>query len=62
MTLRQDVSKIIGHTVTRDGFSQTFHRLQSEGRIGPKQMTELLILLLEREEMREDEAKIHKTV
>lgn len=57
MDIRKDVSKILGYTILTDEngarWEEAFKTLQIEGRITSKHLQKILILLLKREESRE---------
>ena len=55
LTIRQEVSKIVGFTFTSNNFSQMFKSLEKEGRLSLKEVLAILALLLEREAKREDD-------
>lgn len=45
--LRKEVSLILNYTLTNKNWLKNFQELQKEGRIGTKQILELLALILE---------------
>lgn len=53
--IRKDVSDIVGYTIPEGKWDQAFKELQVDGRITNKHIFEILVLLLEREENRENE-------
>lgn len=55
MSLRKDVSNIVNFTVLPGKWSETFDQLDKEGRITRREIIQILLLLLEREEARENE-------
>jgi hypothetical protein len=55
MTLRQEVSKILGFTIPTGAWRSSFDLLQKEARILPKHLIQIILLLCEREEQREKE-------
>jgi hypothetical protein len=55
MTIRQQIGKILGYTITDEGFSKAFETLRKEGRITTRHILDILLVLIEREENRENE-------
>ena len=55
MSIRREVSVIVGFTIPEGKWKETFLMLIKENRISKKQMDQIIILLLEREEKRENE-------
>ena len=58
MTIRKQIGKILGYTIPEDGWQESFDSLQKEGRITNKHILEIIVLLLEREEKREEDTSI----
>lgn len=54
-TIRQQVSKILNFTITDEGFRKAFDTLQKEGRITTRHILEILLVLIEKEEEKENE-------
>ena len=58
-SIRKDVSKILGFTILADEegtkWEEAFNSLQIEGRMTTKHILQLVSLLLQREEARENE-------
>ena len=58
MSIRRDVSRVLGYTVLTDEkgakWEEAFGFLEKEGRITKKHLIKILILLLEREDQREN--------
>ena len=61
MTLRQEVSSVLGFTIPTGQWKESFALLQKESRILPKQIIQILLILLEREEKRENSENAVKT-
>ena len=59
MSIRRDVSEILGYTISVDEkgtrWDDAFASLEKEGRITKKHLIKITILLLKREEVRENE-------
>lgn len=53
MNIRQEVSRILGFTIPEGEWDKSFSELDKEGRITKKHLIEILLLLLKREEARE---------
>lgn len=54
MSIRQDVSDILGFQVPPMGYKKKFEQLDRQGVISQKALIKILVLLLEREEEREN--------
>ena len=52
--IRKEVSEVLGYTIPEDGWQESFKSLQKEGRVTNKHILEIIVLLLEREEKREE--------
>lgn len=55
MSIRKQISEILDYTVTDEGYRKAFDTLQKEGRITSKHVLEILLVLIEREDARENE-------
>ncbi len=58
MSLRKDVSNILGYTIPEGRWKKAFKELQVDGRLTNKHIFEILVLLLEREENREENRSV----
>ena len=54
MSLRRDISRIIGYTIPQDKWQEAFDTVGKENRISQKQILQILVLLLEREAKRDE--------
>ena len=54
MSIRQEVSAIFNYAIPKGGYRKEFRQLEKEGRISNKQIIEIIVLLLEKEEKREE--------
>lgn len=54
MKIRKEVSNILGFSIPQGKWDKSFNELDKEGRIQKKQMLEIILLLLKREEEREE--------
>jgi Ca2+-binding EF-hand superfamily protein len=55
MSIRVDISRVLGYTIPEDKFEQSFRELDKDGRITKKHIIEILLLLIKREQERENE-------
>lgn len=55
MTIREQVSKIVGFHISKGRWDESFKELSQQGVISQKQLIEMVLVLLKREESREDE-------
>lgn len=53
--IRQEVSRILGYTIPEGAWDKSFKDLSKEGRITIKHVIEILIVLLKKQEERENE-------
>lgn len=53
--IRKKISKILGYTITDDGYEKAFDTLEKEGRITIKHIIQILLILIQKEEEREKE-------
>lgn len=56
MTIRKQVSQLLGVGIAQDQWDETFARLAREGKIDQKKQTEILILILKRLEEHENKS------
>ena len=54
-TLKKQISGILNFTITDEGYRKAFDTLQKEGRITSRHILEILLILIEREDLRENE-------
>ena len=52
-SIRREISQIVGVLIPKDGWEQTFKELQGQGRISPKQLVEILLVILKKLEAQE---------
>jgi len=52
--IRQQVSNILGFTIPPEKFDESFMQLDKEGRIHKKHLIQILLLLIKREDEREN--------
>lgn len=52
--IRQEVSRILGFTIPPKKWDESFESLGKEGRVTKKHLIEIILLLLKREEEREE--------
>ena len=58
MSIRKQVGKLLGYTIPEGTWSKSFNLLQKEGRITNRHLLEILVILLEREEEREQNTSL----
>ena len=54
MSIRVEVSRILGYTIPEGEFEKAFRELDKDGRITKKHIIEILLLLIKKEQERED--------
>lgn len=54
MKIRQEVSRILGFTIPEGKWDKSFDTLDKEGRVTKKHLLQILLLLLKKEEDREN--------
>lgn len=54
MSIRIDISRILGFTIPEGEFEKSFRELDKDGRITKKHIIEILLLLIKREQEREE--------
>lgn len=54
MTIRKQIGEILGYTITDEGYRKAFDTLQKEGRITNRHILEILLVLIEREDARDE--------
>lgn len=55
MSIRADISKLVGMVIPPNAWKSSFNQLNREGKIGRKEIITILVMLLEREAEREEE-------